>query len=391
MNRFCFHYLSPDQIESVLSYNVIIVGGGLAGLVSALHLAQRGMQVLLIEKNKYPKHKVCGEYISNEVLPYLISIGFDPFEFGAKKITDFTLSTPGSRSISTKLPLGGFSISRYCIDWELSRKAIEKGAKVHQATVTDIQYKAGKFTVFTNQQERFTTELVIGSFGKRSNLDVKLDRAFMKKKAPFLGVKAHYKGDFPEEAVGLHNFPGGYCGISKVENDHINICYLADFKSFKKYKNIQTFQEEVVCQNKFLKKAFKEYEMVFEKPLTISQVSFSAKDPVENHVLMVGDAAGMIHPLAGNGMGMAISAGQMASQLILAYKSGEIGSRSELERQYAHKWQQTFGLRLRSGHIISRLFRLGIFSEGILLLLKIFPFLLPQIIKRTHGKKLNPI
>jgi len=250
------------------------VGGGLAGLVSALHLAQKEIKVLLIEKNEYPKHKVCGEYISNEVLPYLISIGFDPFKFGAKNITDFTLSTPGSRSISTKLPLGGFSISRYCIDWELSKKAIEKGAKIHQATVKDIKFQEGQFSVSTNRQEVFTAELVIGSFGKRSNLDVKMNRAFMKKKAPFLGVKAHYKGNFPEEAVGLHNFPGGYCGISKVENDHINICYLADFESFKKYKNILSFQKYVVSKNKFLKKAFEEYEMVFDTPLTISQISF---------------------------------------------------------------------------------------------------------------------
>jgi len=99
----------------------------------------------------------------------------------------------------------------------------------------------------------------------------------------------------------------------------------------------------------------------------------------------------MIHPLAGNGMGMAISAGQMASLLILDYKAGKIVSRDELERQYARAWQKEFGLRLKSGHIISRLFRLGIFSEGILLFLKFIPFLLPEIIKRTHGKKLNLI
>ena len=374
-----------------MSHDVIIAGGGLAGLVSALHLSQKGLKVLLIEKNTYPKHKVCGEYISNEVLDYLISMGFNPFDYGAKNITDFTLSTPGSRSISTTLPLGGFSISRYCIDSELAKKVLENGGKIHHASVTDIQFQEEHFTVFTNKQETFTAELVIGSFGKRSNLDVKLDRPFIKKPSPFLGVKAHYRGAFPEEAVGLHNFPGGYCGVSKVENDHINICYIADFKSFKKYKNIQVFQKEVLSQNKFLKNAFEEFEMVFEKPLTISQVSFSAKEPVENHILMVGDAAGMIHPLAGNGMGMAISAGQMASRLILDYKSGKIKAREQLEKTYADTWQKEFGLRLKSGHIISRLFRLGIFSEAILLFLKLFPFLLPQIIKRTHGKKLNPI
>ena len=87
-----------------MSYNVIIVGGGLAGLTSAVHLSKKGLSVLLIEKHEYPKHKVCGEYISNEVLPYLKALDFNPFDFGAKNIVDFTLSTPGSRSVSTKLP-----------------------------------------------------------------------------------------------------------------------------------------------------------------------------------------------------------------------------------------------------------------------------------------------
>ena len=307
-----------------MSYNVIIVGGGLAGLTSAVHLSKKGLSVLLIEKHEYPKHKVCGEYISNEVLPYLKALEFNPFEFGAKNIVDFTLSTPGSRSVSTKLPTGGFSISRYCIDWELSKKAKQFGAEILHVNVTDIQFKNDQFEVFTNQNKQYTSELVIGSFGKRSNLDVKMNRDFIKKPSPFLGVKAHYKGDFPEDAVGLHNFKGGYCGISKVETDNVNVCYIADFKSFKQYKNIDDFQKKVLSQNKYLKEVFETYELAFEKPLSISQVSFSAKQPVENHILMCGDSAGMIHPLAGNGMSMAIRAAQMASQQILKFKSGEI-------------------------------------------------------------------
>lgn len=94
-----------------MSFNVIIVGGGLAGLTSALHLSKHGLSVLLIEKNAYPKHKVCGEYISNEVLPYLKALDFDPFDFGAKKIDHFSLSTPKSKSVDAKLPLGGFEIN----------------------------------------------------------------------------------------------------------------------------------------------------------------------------------------------------------------------------------------------------------------------------------------
>ena len=68
-------------------YDVIIIGGGLAGLTSAIHLSKANHSVLLIEKNEYPKHKVCGEYVSNEVLPYLDFLGFNPFEFGAKRIS----------------------------------------------------------------------------------------------------------------------------------------------------------------------------------------------------------------------------------------------------------------------------------------------------------------
>ena len=371
-----------------MGFDVIVIGGGLGGLCSTLHLSLKGLKVLLIEKHEYPKHKVCGEYISNEVLPYLNALGFDPFEFGAKAISDFTLSTPGSRSVKTQLPLGGFSISRYCIDWELAKKAQAAGAEIVHASVTDIEFENDRFRVVTKDKD-FTAPLAIGSFGKRSNLDVKLDRAFIKQPSPLLGVKAHYKGHFPENAVGLHNFKGGYCGVSKVETDNINVCYLADFKSFKQYKNIDDFQEQVLSKNKFLKEILENAELAFEKPLTISQVSFERKHPVENHMIMCGDSAGMIHPLAGNGMSMAIKAAQLASILILKFKSGKINSRKELEKRYSKAWNNEFSARLRSGHIIARLFRLGLFSELLMITLNLIPFLLPTIIKKTHGKAMS--
>jgi flavin-dependent dehydrogenase len=373
-----------------VGYDVIIIGGGLAGLTSAVHLSKKGMAVLLLEKNNYPKHKVCGEYISNEVLPYLKALGFNPFDYGAKNITDFTLSTSKSNAISTQLPFGGFGISRYCIDWELAKKATENGAEICQEKVIDIQFNNNQFTVFTNQDQQFTSEFVIGAFGKRSNLDVKMKRKFIQKKTPFLGIKAHYKGDFPENAVELHNFKGGYCGVSKVETGDVNVCYIANYKSFKKHKNSVDFQQKVLSKNTYLKTIFDDFEMTFEKPITISQVSFSSKKPVENHILMCGDSAGMIHPLAGNGMSMAIRAAQMVSQQILDFKSGKINSRTSLETQYTKNWNKTFHIRLTSGHIIAKLFQHGLLSEIIMLFLKAFPFVLPHIIKRTHGKPMKP-
>ncbi|MCF6348785.1 MAG: NAD(P)/FAD-dependent oxidoreductase [Flavobacteriaceae bacterium] len=368
--------------------DLIIVGGGLAGLVSAIHLSKQGIEVLVIEKNTYPRHKVCGEYVSNEVLPYLQSLGVDPLKLGAKKINRFMLSTPKNKVIETQLPLGGFGISRYTLDHALVQKSKENGAIIIQDTVTDIKFLDDEFSIITKNGGSYKAKVVIGAHGKRSNIDVTLNRNFIKNKSPLLAVKTHLKGDFPDDLVALHNFKGGYCGLSKVENDSINVCYIADFKSFQKFKNIQDFQQKILYKNTYLKNVFENSEPVFSKPLTISQLSFSSKKPVEQHVLMCGDSAGMIHPLSGNGMSMAIRSAQMLSKLLINYFAGTIKSREMLEIMYEKTWNNEFKKRLKTGHIVASLFKMDYFSELMLLGLKNFPGLLPKIIKQAHGKPL---
>ncbi|MDG2437548.1 Dehydrogenase (flavoprotein) [Polaribacter sp. Hel1_33_78] len=372
--------------ENLKNFDIIIIGGGLAGLCNAIHLSKFDKKVLLIEKNNYPKHKVCGEYISNEVLPYLEFLDINPFNFGAVKIDRFELSTTKGNLISAKLPLGGFGISRYKLDFELSKKAIKNGVTILKDIVLNVDFSNDSFLVQTKENKKYTSKITIGAFGKRSVLDVKMNRNFIQKKSPYLGVKIHVKGNFPEDLVALHNFKGGYCGVSKVENNAINLCYITNFLSFKKYKNIDDFQQKVVFQNHFLKEIFNGSEAIFEKPLTISQISFVTKNPVENHILMCGDSAGMIHPLCGNGMSMAIQSAQMASKLILNYFNGELNSRNELEKQYIRDWNRKFSFRLKTGHFIAMLFRKDKIAAVLLQVLKKLPFLLPIIIKQTHGK-----
>ena len=369
--------------------DVIIIGGGLAGLCNAIHLSKLGKKVLLIEKNEYPKHKVCGEYISNEVLPYLDFLEVNPFDFGAVRINKFQLSTTKSNIISAKLPLGGFGISRYTLDLALAEKAKENGVMILQDTVLDVTFLKDFFQVETKQNSIFTSKIAIGAFGKRSLLDVKMERNFIQKKSPYLGVKIHVKGNFKEDLVALHNFKGGYCGVSKVENNAINLCYITNYATFKQYKNIEDFQEQVVFKNNYLKEIFHSSEALFEKPLSISQISFETKKPVENHILMCGDSAGMIHPLCGNGMSMAIQSAQLASKLILNYFNGEIETRKELEKQYIRQWNRKFSLRLKAGHFIAMLFRKDTIASVLLQILKKLPFLLPIIIKQTHGKPMK--
>ena len=366
--------------------DVVIMGGGLAGLTSAIHLSKFGHKVILIEKNDFPRHKVCGEYISNEVLPYLQWLGLDISSLNPATISKIEFSTNNGKTISGRLPLGGFGVSRYSLDQYLFKKAIEYGCQIIQETVSDIQFTDEEFCISTTSNFECNAKIVLGAFGKRSNIDLKLNRVFIQKKAPWLAVKAHYSGNFPQDLVGLHNFKGGYCGVSKVENNIINICYLADYKTFKEYKNIEEFQSKVLYNNPHLKAIFENCTMLFEKPLTISQISFEKKEAVENHILMIGDTAGLIHPLCGNGMAMAIHSAKIASELVTDFFEHKIINRKELEEKYTQEWKTHFKSRLATGRFLSKILQIEKLTAFLMLLLAIFPFLLPLIIKKTHGK-----
>lgn len=174
--------------------------------------------------------------------------------------------------------------------------------------------------------------------------------------------------------------------MSKVENDCINVCYITNYKSFKRYKDIGSFQEAVMFKNAAIKAMFQNSKAAFDAPLTISQISFATKNPIEKHMIMCGDSAGMIHPLCGNGMAMAIRSAQLASGLIIDYLQNKIRTRVELERKYTKVWYKTFGLRLKVGHGIAHLVGQERLAPTVLGVLRRLPFMVPLIIKMTHGK-----
>ena len=364
--------------------SIVIVGGGLAGLIAAIHLRNNNYTVLVIEKNEFPKHKVCGEYISNEVIPYLKSLGLDINSLNPKYIDKLSFSLVSGKSIDTALPLGGFGVSRYELDKYLYNEAIKKGCRIVQETVSDVGFLKGTFTIVTNLNT-YSTSIVLGAFGKRSNLDIKLKRSFIQKKSHWLGVKAHYKLDFPEDYVGLHHFKGGYCGVSKIENNLVNICYLANYETFKQHKSVEDYQKNVVCENPKLAAIFKNAVIQFKKPLTISQVSFEKKKCIENHIIMIGDTAGLIHPLCGNGMAMAIHSAKLAAENTIRFLENKI-NRSTLENNYLNDWNRNFKNRLQAGRLLGKLLRHEKTAQAVFKILIIFPFLLPLIIKKTHGK-----
>jgi flavin-dependent dehydrogenase len=369
-----------------VSKRIAIVGGGLAGLTAAIHLSKIGLKVILFEKNEYPKHKVCGEYISNEILLYLKWLSVDISELNPTQISKLDFSTADGKMIHCDLPLGGFGVSRYALDAFLYKKAMQNGCEIIHDSVDTIVYENDGHAISTLNNGIFTSEIVIGAFGKRSAIDQKLKREFIQKKSHWLAVKAHYSGEFPNDTVGLYNFEGGYCGVSKVENDVVNICYLASYDSFKKYRNTEEYQNQIVSKNPHLKLIFDSAKMIFEVPLTISQVSFSKKKLLENHILMIGDSAGLIHPLCGNGMAMAIHSAKIVSELIGDFYINKIKTRDELEKKYVNKWSINFKKRLRIGRILAFILKKQKISTFLMKIMTKFPKLLPIIIKRTHGQ-----
>lgn len=368
-------------------WDVIVIGGGLAGLTTALHLAVNNFSVCLVEKNKYPNHKVCGEYVSNEVLPYLKSLGIDPISVGAKQISKFEITDTKGNPIKATLPLGGFGISRYTFD-NLLFEALKNKTDIFFETVEKVIFEENQFQITTQNKTVLFADFVVGAFGKRSNIDAFLNRKFMQKNSPWLGIKAHYDYDFPDDTVALHNFNGGYCGLSKTETGAVNACYLATFKSFKKYGNIEAFQKQELSKNPLLDEFFKNARPYFDKPLTISQISFQEKKPVENHIFMVGDSAGLIHPLCGNGMAMAIRSAQIFSGMFIQlFQKGDY-DRTAMEQQYANQWHNEFDERLKAGKFIQRVLLNPNLSKAGFAMVKKFPSLVPKIIQKTHGSPL---
>lgn len=366
---------------------IAIIGGGLAGLTSAIHLSAHGISVVLIEKNTFPKHKVCGEYISNEVIPYLNRLGIDPFTQGAVAIDTLEFSTTEGKGISSKLPLGGFGISRYALDHYLFEK-VKDAVEVVQDTATQVSFHSDHFEIQTQKHGVFKAEYVLGAFGKRSNLDVSMQRQFIKNRSPWVAVKAHYKADIQNNVVALHNFKGGYCGISSVEHDTVNVCYLASLNTFKKFETISRFEEEVLFQNHHLETFFKNATPIFKKPLTIAQVSFDKKEAVKDHLFMLGDSAGLIHPLCGNGMAMAIHSAKLFSELFIRQSNTSNIDRNTLEIKYAMKWKEAFHTRLQRGKMLQNVLLNPTISSLGVRIAKQFPSLVPSLIKQTHGELL---
>jgi flavin-dependent dehydrogenase len=375
-------------------YDVVIIGGGLAGLSCAILLSKAGHSVVVFEKEKYPFHKVCGEYVSLESWGFLQQLGLPLHQMNLPVIDTLFLTAPNGKSFTAKLPLGGFGISRYILDNELKKLAEENGVLVVEETKVDEVNFDEQFTVgFSSRgtaQKNVTAKVCCAAYGKRGKLDVKWKRNFLNhtdtRLDNYVGVKYHIETGWKGNVIGLHNFENGYCGISKIEGKKYCLCYMTKSVNLRNCdNNMEQLERDVLMQNQHLKKIFTESTIVEQFPITISQINFHKKSQVENHILMLGDTAGMITPLCGNGMSIALQTGKIGAQLIDLFLHGKM-NRLEMEKQYVRQWKENFALRLKAGRTLQKFFGSTRLSNFFVTAFKAFPFLASPVIRMTHGK-----
>ena len=316
-------------------FDLIIAGGGLAGLSLGILCKKKGFRVLILEKGSYPRHKVCGEFISLESLNFLNRLGLDLSQDDFPKISKFHLTTEYGNSGTCRLNPGGVGVSRYFLDHRLRQIAENQGCIVlENTTVKEITHD-GK-GVIDISGKIYRGKLVVGALGKSS-----------KNQTKFFGVKYHVNRGPDLDTIEIHHFKGGYCGISAIEANKFCLCYLSRAEGLKSFQgNIQKFEEEVVFKNGFLKKRFEAARIM--EGVTTSGIGFGIQPTDNKYYPVLGDAGGFIPPLTGNGMSLAFRSAAWIFPEVCNYLEGKSNIHHLLQHQ-SNYIQGYLKKRIRAG------------------------------------------
>jgi len=358
-------------------FDVAVIGGGLAGCQAAITLARQQHRVLLLEAGAYPRPKVCGEFLSPECTALFVETGFLDILHSLKPVPIRTLriTAPSGREWCSTFPTPGIGISRFALDQALAAYASSLGAVVQEgARVTQVQGSLRDGFCLTAQTahgtQNFEARTVIAAHGRRSNMDRVLERTFAKPTQTYVGLKQHFNGPALSEHIDLHVFRGGYCGMSQVEDGTTNVCLLVRQDVFQEASrgSIPAFIAWMGDQNPHLERWLAQAAPVYPDWFSIAQVSLATKTPLEGDILIAGDAGGMIAPLAGDGMAMALHGGTLAARAVDRYLT-QAQDATTMTHDYARLWQRTFGTRLRLGRVLqSVMLRPQLLSPGLRLL-----------------------
>ena len=351
-------------------YDAVAVGAGPAGSAAATLLAAAGKRVLLLEKDHFPRAKVCGEFLSTDALPSLERLGARNAVESARpeRIDRGSLHLLTGPAVLFRLPAQALGISRYCLDDLLAKRAREAGAEVRfGARVLSIEGGLSeRFRIRcsgSHRDEEIRSRAVIGAWGRWDALDRAFARGFLSRRERFFGWSRDYDGDTSQLAgeVRLYLFRGGYCGLSRVEGGAANLAGVVSEKTHRRAGGGWTGVLEHARQSN----PHLDVDLSRMSPgpigfLGTGPVFFTSKPPAENGMLMAGDAAGVIDPFSGEGQSSALASGILAAETVLRLLAGDLSPRQHT-RAYAKAWKKRFGKRFAW----SAFFRRMVLSPGL--------------------------
>jgi flavin-dependent dehydrogenase len=354
--------------------DLVVIGGGPAGTAAAITAARNGAQVRLFEAGRFPRHKVCGEFVSAESLELLGSL-LDKPDAGllqsAARIGKTRLFVDG-QIVATEVEPAAASIPRFDLDaalWGSAKAAgVEASSQVKVLRVTC----DGSFTVKTPSGE-VQAKAVINASGRWSNLRTPAEQTTKEK---WIGLKAHFGEANPAASVDLYFFPGGYCGVQPVGKDHVNACAMVKAA-------VATELPEVLELHPELKLRSRAWQRVMDS-VSVAPLFFETPQPVRDGVMMVGDAAGFVDPFVGDGISLALRSGALAAECAVEFIQGRKSRKDALER-YQVEYERRFASIFRSS---SRLRELLTWPRAVraavLFLLRSSPGITRQLVKRTR-------
>ena len=366
---------------------VVIIGGGLAGGISAIHLAKSGKRVALLEKEKKPHHKVCGEYLSEEGVAYLDEVGFPFDQIASPSIYNFEFHSQKS-SVGNRLPMVARGVSRKLTDQWLLEKAHDLGVDVlcgHR--VLGFEKNDSIFEVRTSNQKFYSDVLFVAS-GKH---DISTEPKRKGVENDLVGFKVHLKlGEVQssqlQNSIELFSFSGGYGGLSPIEGGLFNFCYLLDGKTIKSQglaSQWPAHKEYLSGQHPILEKRFNNSESQFEKLVAISKVPYGFQRSLNLDVEMdglfyLGDQAAVIPSFTGEGMTIALTSARMAVDFAINYDDKSIAS-----KEYTKKLNEMIGSRMKFAVPIHRIM-ISSYSNLAAYGVKLLPGAVPLLFKKTR-------
>lgn len=284
-------------------FDVAVIGAGPAGSASAIAAADRGLRVVLLEAGRYPRHKVCGEFISAEsaeVLNRLLLPERREILQTCPRVRSSRLHSSG-RCFSMPLVHPAYSIPRHDLDECLWQEAQSRGVDCKTLEAKSIAKCDGGYEI-ANSGSPIFARAVINASGRWSRLNQQPDGK------PWIGLKAHFAGD-TDDAVDLYFFNDGYCGVQAISPGVLNACALMQQGSARQL-------EDVFRKDKRLLERSQSWRQTTETFAT-APVYLGLRSPVQNGILQVGDAAGFVDPFVGDGISLALRSGYLAGCSVL--------------------------------------------------------------------------